>query len=283
MEKPTDDPVGIEAFEDGDATPETTPRPQNEPSADHKTAPEKDQQKAKDKGKDPEGKPGFFTRHATKINLVLVVALAIAITIIIQQQGANRGMQMPEGHPDISQGAMDMGDQAPGLNSAEVEKLQKQMSANPQDPKPAKELGKLYFDEGFYADATTNFRQAAKLDPRDIETQMMLGTSLYGMSDYDGAKAAWEKATEIDPTKAEPWYNLGFVYLMSDPPDYENNARVWGKAKELAPDSDMAAEITRQLDNIAAQNTLQGTAGTPEAPGQTDANNSPASKPTPGD
>lgn len=239
-------PVGIEAFEEENETAVSSgPGNQSDGGAASKTSTETT-------GKAPKSE-GFFTRHAKKLNLVLVAALAVAVTVIIQQQGAihsKSGMEMPKNHPDVSQMMSPGGRTNPEADASEIQKLRKQMSQRPQDPAPAKQLGKLFFDQGYYSDAASNFREAAKRDSRDIEIQMMLGASLYGMSDYTAAKQAWEQATNLDPTKAEPWYNLGFVYLMSEPPDYDNTRRVWNKVQELAPDSDMAQEVQRQLENI---------------------------------
>lgn len=246
MENSENIPVGIEAFEEEDES-ATSSMPESQ--SDDGAASESNAETAVKASKSE----GFLTRHAKKLNLVLVAALAVAVTVIIQQQGATRagsGMQMPKNHPDISRMMSSEGRMNPEADASEIQKLRTQMSQRPQDSAPAKQLGKLFFDQGYYSDAASNFREAAKRDSHDIEIQMMLGASLYGTSDYAGAKQAWEQAAKLDPTKAEPWYNLGFVYLMSEPPDYENTRRVWGKVQELAPDSDMAKEVKKQLENI---------------------------------
>ena len=70
--------------------------------------------------------------------------------------------------------------------------------------------------------------------------------------------------TELDPTTAEPWYNLGYLYMARTPPDEERAADCWNRVLQLAPDSQMAAAVQGHLGRMGSGATASPAA--PEAP-----------------
>lgn len=185
-----------------------------------------------------------------KLTFVLTVLLAIAVVIIVRQAGlgpsANDNPTLPANHPDISQ--MDMGQMAT-LDEEKVAELNQKIEDNPQDVDTLKELGKTYVDARQYQNALDALNKAIEVAPDDMESHLMAGVCKYSLNNFEGAKESWMKATELDPTKAEPWFNLGFVYLMEEPVDEAELTRVWDKVLELAPDSDMAADIMKYRES----------------------------------
>lgn len=221
-----DDAVGIEAFDDSELL---DPEPQQTPA-------------------EPAPKTKKTKRGYTKLELVLVVLLAIAVVIIVRQSGIqNSETQLPKNHPDISSmhGKATSKAKKPGvtLNDGKVGELKKKIEANPQDIDSHKDLGKEYFDAGYYQDANTYFGRALELSPDDLETLLMAGVSEFNVNNFDAAEKHWTHATEVDATKPEPWFNLGYVYLMREPKDEAGLKRAWDKVLELAPDSDMAKAV----------------------------------------
>ncbi|MDP9801565.1 tetratricopeptide (TPR) repeat protein [Arcanobacterium wilhelmae] len=193
------------------------------------------------------GKRGY-----TKLEIVLVVLLAICLVIIIRQSGANSSpTSLPSGHPDISQmqgnpagaGSKSASAGHQTLDEKKVEELKKKLEANPKDLQARKDFGKLYFDAGFYQDASGHFDGALEIEPNDMETLLIAGVAKFNVNDFDGAEKLWKKATEVDPSKPEPWFDLGYVYLMRKPVDEANLKAAWDKVLELAPNSDMAKDI----------------------------------------
>lgn len=189
-----------------------------------------------------------------KLTFILTVLLAIAVVIIVRQAGmeAPRGSsQMPANHPDISQ----MQQEVPKLDEAKVAELQAKLAAQPDDLSSLKELGKVYFDGRDYQKASDTLKKALAIASSDFEVQLMLGVSEYSMNRYDEAERHWIAATELDPSKAEPWYNLGYVYLMREPVDTAKLTAAWDKVVQLAPESDMAKDIKTYREN---ENHRQG-------------------------
>lgn len=87
-------------------------------------------------------------------------------------------------------------------------------------------------------------------DPDDIQAHLELGVLVFDEADPSQAQYHWEKITQIDPTVAQAWYNLGFLYQTLDPPQPDKAQEAWGKVVELEPDSDMAQIVTMHGDMI---------------------------------
>ena len=73
--------------------------------------------------------------------------------------------------------------------------------------------------------------------------------------------------TELDPGVAEPWYNLGFLYMARTPPDAGRATECWNKVIEIAPDSDLAAGVRTHLSRIATASPTAAVTATPTAGG----------------
>lgn len=186
-----------------------------------------------------------------RVNLILVTLLVAAVVIIVQQIGhpAANSPELPEGHPSIGAGA----EVSVSAVDKETEKaLLERVNADPNDIEARKDLGKLYFDAGLYQDAITYFEQARQLSPDDVEVLLMLGVSQYSINDFDSAEQTWLQATKAAPEKAEPWYNLGFLYVAKTPPDYDAARKSWEKVTALEPDSELAASAKDHLGRLNA-------------------------------
>lgn len=68
--------------------------------------------------------------------------------------------------------------------------------------------------------------------------------------------------TELDSSVAEPWYNLGFLYMAKTPPETGRATECWNKVLEIAPDSDLAAGVRTHLNRISSSPTAAPAAPT---------------------
>lgn len=187
-----------------------------------------------------------------KINLVLVALLAAAIVIIVQQSGRNNNAtQLPQGHPNISSSAMEV--PVKQIDKDAEKQLKQQVEADANNVDSRRDLAKLYFDAGLYQDAITYFDQALELSPDDIEVLLMLGVSHYNLNNFDEAEQNWLRVTKLAPDKAEPWYNLGFLYITKTPADEQAANDAWNKVIEIEPDSELAASAKQHLENIVGK------------------------------
>ncbi len=86
----------------------------------------------------------------------------------------------------------------------------------PEYPDLHSTLGAVYMREGRFSDAETAFRKAAELDPRDGTHPYNLGVCLLKQSKYEGAIEVLKRAAERDPGFEPGFTNLGVAYLARD-------------------------------------------------------------------
>jgi tetratricopeptide (TPR) repeat protein len=97
------------------------------------------------------------------------------------------------------------------------------------DPQNAKvkylAAGQNYMKKGQYGDATIEFRNALRLDPRFVEAYYQLAQADAAQHTWSGAYAALEKTIELDPNRLDARLDRGRLYLA---------AKEFGKAEEDA-------------------------------------------------
>jgi len=87
-------------------------------------------------------------------------------------------------------------------------------------------------------------------NPDDVDALLEMGVLQMRIGNLELARSHWERVTNLDPTNAKAWYNLGFYYIALEPPDYINAERVWNKVIELDPDSELAASVRKHLEQF---------------------------------
>lgn len=87
---------------------------------------------------------------------------------------------------------------------------------NPTDVIPYAHLGQLLNEAGRFRDAADIFEQALNM-PHDDEASLQcgLGTAYAGISRFDEARAAFNRALELRPLMAEPLLGLGMVAWLA--------------------------------------------------------------------
>lgn len=78
-----------------------------------------------------------------------------------------------------------------------------------EHPEALRLFGLLQLRQRRAVEAVATLRRAAAQWPDDALLRSDLASALAASSDIDGALASWRKATELDPTAAMPWFNLG--------------------------------------------------------------------------
>ena len=195
------------------------------------------------------GQAAGAPRRGSRVNLVLVVLLMAAIVVIIQQMGTgtNSTSTMPSDHPSVAS-SVDPSqiaelDQAIPVDTEREAQLEAAVEADPSNIAARQELGEMYLTAALYQDAITWFQQILDLDPDNLDALLAIGVAQYQTNLYAEAEASWVKASELAPDVAEPWYNLGFLYMAKTPPQTEKATECWAKVLEIAPDSDMASAV----------------------------------------
>lgn len=93
------------------------------------------------------------------------------------------------------------------------------LSACSRDPQKAKmkylTQGQKYMQKGQYGDASVEFRNALRLDPRFSDAYYHLAQADLAQHDWPGAYASLQKAIELDPARADARLDRGRLYLAA--------------------------------------------------------------------
>lgn len=97
-------------------------------------------------------------------------------------------------------------------NEDEGVKLLVQALAIDENHLPAQQkLAMLYVQKEMFAAAAALFERMAKLTD-DAVHYSHLGLALFNQQDFEGAKAAYQKAVDLDPSRPQRFVSLGQVY-----------------------------------------------------------------------
>lgn len=215
----------------------------------------------------------------SRVNLVLVMLLAAAVVIIVRQMGLigqagqdGSAMTMPSNHPAVGASADPSAvaamDQAEPVDTDKEASLKAEAEADSTNITARQELGVMYLKADLYQDSITWLQQVLDIDPNNLDALLAIGSAEYGSNQYDAAEKHWRRAAEVDPGVAEPWYNLGFLYMAKTPPDTGRAVECWNKVLEISPDSELAAGVRTHLSRIAtASPTATPAPATPSAGG----------------
>jgi Flp pilus assembly protein TadD len=88
-------------------------------------------------------------------------------------------------------------------------------------------------------------QQAIALAPNNPLYHFNLGVTLERLGDYDGAVAAYERATELDPSYIKAFNNLGFTYLLQG--EWQKARDALERGLDLNPD---AAYLHKNLGRL---------------------------------
>jgi len=152
-----------------------------------------------------------------------------------------------------------------------------QLQANPADAVTLAALGDVYFKAENFVTAGTWYDKALAQDPKNVQLLLARGASAYNAADDANAKIFWERAVAIDGKNQEGYYDLGFMYLNSNPPNWTGVQTAWNKVIAIDPSTQLAQVVKQHLDSLAASSMIPGPSGSGAAPsGSPAASGSPA-------
>lgn len=117
---------------------------------------------------------------------------------------------------------------------------------------------------GEWAEEISSLEAQIKADPTNLDLKIRLGEAYAGLGDYDRAIETIQGVADENPSKAEAWYDLGFLHLQTSSPDEAASKAAWQKVIDLDPDSELAGKARTHMDTLASQGAgQQGSAGMP--------------------
>jgi len=99
-----------------------------------------------------------------------------------------------------------------GNREGALEYLQKAISLRPLDGDILRDLGKVRFNMGEYAEALKALRSALALNADDLEGQFLLGRAQTMTGDFDGAVQTFQGLLRISPGYLPARYHMGKAY-----------------------------------------------------------------------
>src|SRR5271165_1945165 len=104
------------------------------------------------------------------------------------------------------------------------------ISSCSRDPERAKArylaVGQKYMTKGKYGDASIEFRNALRLDPRFVDAYYQLAQADLAQREWQGAYASLSKAIELDPGRLDARLDLGRLYFAARQFDRANEEAI---------------------------------------------------------
>ncbi|MDO5735734.1 MAG: tetratricopeptide repeat protein [Propionibacteriaceae bacterium] len=185
-------------------------------------------------------------RPRRRVPTALIVLLVVPLVI----WGVWRIGVPPESEQVAAMPSMPAEHSAPPLDTDAVAEMEARVEADPADTEAMSELGRLHLVSGDFKQAAQWQQRILAEHPDDVDARLALGVALFDQGELDLAQVQWERASELDPAKAEPHYNLGFLHLSADPPDMDQVRVHWEKVLELDPESSMAKTISTHMGGL---------------------------------
>jgi cytochrome c-type biogenesis protein CcmH/NrfG len=140
--------------------------------------------------------------------------------------------------------------------------LRAAIEKNNTDVESRVQLGNMYFDAERFADATTWYADALRVDPRNVNASTDLGIAYYYMNQPDRALAQFDRSLAIDPKHVKTLLNVGIVKAFGKQ-DLEGAARAWQQVIDTAPSSQEAAMARQALQGLRSAHPEGATAKPP--------------------
>jgi tetratricopeptide (TPR) repeat protein len=116
--------------------------------------------------------------------------------------------------------------------------------------------GTLYLDDGKYAEAETEYRKAAALEPGNAIYRVRLSETLYGQRKYTESEVEIREAIRLDPRDANHWNRLGNTVWALD--QFAEAEQAYRKGLSIDPqhfwlNSNLARTLNRRGDFAGAE------------------------------
>ena len=193
----------------------------------------------------------------------VIVAGAVATDVYVSKENIpEQPVQQEPVQPQSTGQQMDVPQPPAAANMAalpQIEDMEKQVRANPDDAGLTLQLANFLSDNRFYDKAITYYQAYLRRKPKDTNARVDMGICYKEIGQYDEATREMKKALEYDPTHLYATFNLGVVALdegkmyMDQGKMDKANAMVeesndwFRKAVALAPTSDVGKRAQQLL------------------------------------
>lgn len=131
------------------------------------------------------------------------------------------------------------------LIPGELEELERQFAANPDDVEVVLALANAYADLGRWEEAVRAYKIAIQLDPENGDLYNRLGVVFVSIDDPVEAEESYLRAIDCSPEESRYYFNLGELYQHQR--RLSNAKYVFGKCLQFSNDPDERAAVREKL------------------------------------
>ena len=159
---------------------------------------------------------------------------------------------LPSGHPAISTAPTAEAATPTPVDAQQATSLKAKVAADPADVVSLKALAALYAGAFEWEEAIAWQGKVIAQRPGNADELCILGSYEFNSGDSAAAEKAWIDATKANPKSQEAHYDLGVLYIVSDPPQPDKTTLAWQKVIDIDPTTELAKRVSEHLPNIAA-------------------------------
>ena len=141
---------------------------------------------------------------------------------------------------------------------AEVSRLETAVAQNPDDVETMGILAEVLANSGRIPESAPWFERAVTAQPNDADLRVAFGRALLRLGSTFDAEVHLRKAVELDPSSASAAYYLASTYAAMGESRRADAVTWYERAIELDPESYLAADARRQLDELGVASPAAG-------------------------
>jgi cytochrome c-type biogenesis protein CcmH/NrfG len=116
------------------------------------------------------------------------------------------------------------------------------VAANPDNMECLLELADIYFVNKQWAQAQANYERVVIADPHNSQSWRRLAASIIYQDQFEKAVPVLEQAAQLEPRSAEIQLLLGLALSRMEPPRTSEAIAAWQRVLQIAPDSEWARQ-----------------------------------------
>ena len=216
------------------------------PVAERETAAQRRPSSRKERRGAPRKKEQAAPMFSWKVIGIFAVIIVVGIIVLEYPSGPKEPAPSQQSAP------------APAANMqalADLEALEKQVQANPNDMETVLRAANLAFDNRFTDKAIVYYKRYLEKNPKNANARVDLGVCYYDIGNLDEAQKEMLTALKYDPKHLQGHFNLGIVNLRAG---RIKEANEWFKKTiALAPNSDIGRQAKQFLEQHSSPQILQ--------------------------
>ncbi len=138
---------------------------------------------------------------------------------------------------------------SPAEVASKVESLKEILKKDSKNLSALVELGNLYFDSNQPKEAIEAYNQYLSIKPDNPDVRTDLGIMYRKLGEIDKAIGEFRRAAQMDPKHVNSRYNIGIV-LLHDKQDMKGAIKAWEEYLKVDSNSERAQRLKAQIEKM---------------------------------